>query len=589
MAFDGAHLHIVIKQLNEQLAGGRIDKIHQISKEQLRISIRTKAGAKRLLLSASSNDARIHITDTVADNPQRPPMFCMMLRKRIGGGIIKEIKQYNLERVAEIVIDARDALGNYAQYVIRHEIMGRHSNIILSQDDIIVDAIKRIDEDKSRVRQILPKLTYEYPPQQDKLDPFMMDKNAFQQIILENENVSLAKIFNNNILGLSLSTARFVGLNQVDMDAKPINLTGEQISIAAENLYQFYQNIKDSKFNYYLIKDTDTGAIRDFVIMKEPPIDKSHVIECENASQLIDKYYMEIELNSQLKQLTTSLMQTLKTALKRTKKKLIKQQNILDDSTNSDKYRLYGELLTAYQAQVPKGVDKIDLLNYYSENGEIVTIPLNPEKTANVNAQKYYKKYQKLSRAAKLAAVQVKETQEELDYLESMDISIQNCGDISAAKEIIDEFTSQGYIKKSKIKNTKKDTRKYKASKPRHYVSQDGHDIYIGRNNVQNDYITMKFANADDVFMHTQKIPGSHVIIRAKEGIVSKQALNEGAVLAAYFSKAQSSSNVSVDYTLRKFIKKPNSSKPGYVVYSTHSSINVTPTKNVIDQITEIV
>lgn len=585
MAFDGAHLHIVVKELNEQLAGGRIDKIHQISKEQLRINIRTKAGAKRLLLSASANDARIHITDSAADNPQQPPMFCMMLRKRIGGGIIKEISQHKLERIVEIAIDARDALGDYTQYTLRHEIMGRHSNIILCQEGMIIDAVKRIDEDKSRVRQILPKLKYKYPPQQEKLDPFMMDKNAFQQIILDNEHESLARILNNNILGISVSTAKFVGLNQVDMDKKPMNLTGEQISIAAGNVYQFYQNIKSNKYNYYLIKSADTGIIRDFVIMNENPIDESLIIKCENASQLVDKYYMEIELNSQLKQLTNSLMQTLKTILKRTKKKLRKQQAILDDSTNSDKYKLYGELLTAYQSQIPKGADKIELINYYSENSESVTIPLNPQKSANVNAQIYYKKYQKLNRAAKLATEQVKETQDELDYLEGMETSIQNCGDISAAKEIIDEFISQGYIKKS----IKKDTRKFKTSKPRHYVSQDGHDIYIGRNNVQNDYITMKFAKADDVFMHTQKIPGSHVIIKAKDGIVSKQALNEGAVLAAYFSKAQSSSNVPVDYTLRKFIKKPNGSKPGLVIYSTHSTITVTPTKNIIDQITEVV
>lgn len=584
MAFDGAHLHIVVNELNEQLSGGRIDKIHQISKEQLRINIRTKAGAKRLLLSASANDARIHITESSAENPQRPPMFCMMMRKRISGGIIKEIRQHKLERIVEIIIDARDELGDYTQYILRHEIMGRHSNTILCQDNIIIDAVKRIDEDKSRVRQVLPKYPYEYPPEQEKLDPFMMDKNAFQQIILENEAVPLTRIFNNNILGLSLSTSKFIGQNQVDMDKKPINLTGEQISIAAENINEFYKNIQLKTYNYYLIKSADSGEIIDFVIMQNMPVDSSLIIECESASQLIDKYYTEIELNTQLKQLTNTLMQTLKTTLKRTKKKLIKQQAILDDSTNSAKYKLYGELLTAFQAQVQKGADKVELVNYYSEKGESVTIPLNPEKSSNVNAQIYYKKYQKLNRAAKLASEQVKETQAELDYLESMEISIQNCGDISAAKEIIDEFISQGYIKKS----SKKDTRKYKTSMPRHYVSQDGHDIYIGRNNSQNDYITMKFAKADDVFMHTQKIPGSHVIVKAKEGIVSKQALNEGAMLAAYFSKAQSSSNVPVDYTLRKNIKKPNGSKPGYVIYSTHSTINVTPTKTIIDQITEI-
>jgi len=584
MAFDGAALNIVANELNEQLSGGRIDKIHQISKEQLRINIRTKAGARRLLLSASASNARIHITEQPANNPQRPPMFCMMLRKRIGGGLIKEIKQYKLERIVEILIDARDELGNDASYILRHEIMGKHSNIILCQDNIIVDAIKRIDEDKSRVRQILPRLQYDYPPEQEKLDPFMMDKNAFHQIILENESKPLAKIFNQNILGLSLTSAKYLGLNKVDMDLCPINLTGDHISIAAQNIFDFYKSIINKDVNYYLIKDVETGAIKDYVIMQSEPINSAYIIECESASKLIDRYYVEIELTSQLKQLTNTLSQTLKIALKRTKKKLLKQQLILEDSTNSDKYRLYGELLTAYQAQVPKGAKDVELINYYSDNTESVKIPLNPEKSANVNAQIYYKKYQKLTRAAKLASEQVKQTKEELDYLESMEIAVENCGDISAAKEIIDEFISQGYIKKT----TKKDTRKYTASKPRHFVSKDGHNIYVGRNNSQNDNITMKLAKSDDIFMHTQKIPGSHVIIRANDGIVSKQALNEGALLAAYFSKAQSSSNVPVDYTKRKNIKKPNGSKPGFVIYTTHSTIYVTPSKAKIEDINEI-
>ncbi|MEX1375970.1 MAG: NFACT RNA binding domain-containing protein [Eubacteriales bacterium] len=584
MALDGAALHTVVHELNEQLSGGRIDKIHQISKEQIRINIRTKAGAKRLLLSASANDARIHITNQSADNPPQPPMFCMMLRKRIGGGLIQEIKQYKLERIVEIIIDARDELGKDTTYILRHEIMGRHSNIILCEEDIVVDSIKRIDEDKSRVRQILPKLQYEYPPEQDKLDPFMMDKNAFQDILLENENMPAVNILNKNIVGLSITTAKYLGFDDVDMETSPNKMTGEKVSCAAQNIYDYYAAVRDHQLHYYLVKEPEHSSIKDFLILHRKPLIDTLLVECDNASQLIDKYYIEIELQSQLKQLTNSLNQTLKTALKRTKKKLLKQQIILDDSTNADKYKLYGELLTAYQAQVPKGAEEAILINYYSENAEKVKIPLNPEKSANVNAQIYYKKYQKLSRASKMAEEQVIKTKEELDYLESMEIAVNNCGDISAAKEIIDEFIEQGYIKKT----VKKDTRKFTASKPRHYLSSDGYHIYVGRNNSQNDYITMKFAKPDDIFMHTQKIPGSHVIIRSNEGIVSKQAMNEGAILAAYFSKAQSSSNVPVDYTKRKNIKKPNGAKPGYVIYSTHSSINVTPSKSRVDEIKEL-
>ncbi|MBN2879504.1 MAG: NFACT family protein [Clostridia bacterium] len=584
MAFDGAALHAVALELNEQLSGGRIDKIHQISKEQLRINIRTKAGAKRLLLSASANDARIHITNQPADNPQKPPMFCMMLRKYIGSGKIAEVRQHSVERIAEIVIDSRDELGNDIQYVLIHEIMGRHSNIILCRDGMIMDSIKRIDEDKSRVRQVLPKIKYEYPPEQDKLDPFMMDKDAFHELIIKNENLSPAVSLNRNIMGLSIASAKYLGFDEIDMDKPTNQLSGSEIATAAQNIYEYYNCLKENKIGYYLMADAATGLIDDFAILHKPPVNGSKITECTNASEMLDRYYAEIELSTQLKQLTNSLKQTLKIILKRTKKKLSKQEAILEDSSHADQYRLYGELLTAFQSSVPKGANEVELSNYYSESAERVKIPLNPEKSANVNAQIYYKKYQKLSRAAKLALEQVHQTKEELDYLEGMETAIENCGDISAAKEIIDEFISQGYIKKT----AKKDTRKYTSSKPRHYVSEDGYHIYVGRNNSQNDHMTMKEAGADDVFMHTQKIPGSHVIVKSIDGKVSRQALSEGAILAAYYSKAKASSNVPVDYTLRKNIKKPNGAKPGYVIYSTHSTINVTPSEERMNNIKQI-
>lgn len=584
MPFDGAALHTIAHELHAALRGGRVDKVHQISKEQLRITIRTRGGAKRLLMSAAADSARIHLTTTPAVNPASPPMFCMLLRKHLSGGIIHEIRQVDMERIVELHIDARDELGREARYVLRHEIMGKHSNIILCQNEVIIDAIKRVDEDRSRVRQIMPAYPYEAPPKQDKLDPMMMDDHAFRHLLLQQGNEPCAKALSHNLMGLSIQSARYLGGHAADMDSKPVILSGSDLDALIHQLDQFYTQLRSHTLNGYLLRHPDTRQVMDFMLMHIAPAADADIQPYDSASELVDDYYSQKELAAQLKQQTANLMQSLKIIVKRTRRKLQKQEDTLRDSTHADMYKLYGELLTAYQAQVPKGAAQVELLNYYSEHGEMVTIPLDPEKSANVNAQKYYKKYQKLHRAQQMAQTQVIETQAELNYLESMEHAILQCGDLGAAREIQDEFIAQGYVKK----HVKKDRRKFESSKPRHYRSADGHDIYIGRNNKQNDELTMRFARGEDMWLHTQKIPGSHVIIKARDGQVSKQALNDGILLAAYYSKAQSSSNVPVDYTLRKNIKKPNGAKPGYVIYSTHATATVTPALSRIRQLDEV-
>ncbi len=574
MAFDGAALHCIVRELQEKLTGSRIEKIYQPEKDELHFILRNYGTKYRLVISASSNHPRLHLSDYTKENPSQAPMLCMLLRKKLIGGRLADIAQYDLERIVRLRIDARDELGREATYTIHHEIMGRHSNIILTDaEGRIIDSVKRIDEDKSRIRQILPGLRYEYPPSQGKLNPLMMNKNAFHELLLRESNPSTAKLLSTNLMGLSPVTARYIGHDIKDMDVRATDMSGDDIVKLSEHLETFYQGIDKPDIGCYMINDPVNGELLDFAMLPFAPMASEWLTSYDSPNALVDAYYHEKDTITRLTQRTSALTQSVKTHIKRAKRKLKKQLDTLDNSKESDTYRLYGELLTSYQSQVPKGANEVDLINYYSENGDTITIPLDPEKSANVNAQKYYKKYQKAQTAMKLADKQSQETMQEIDYLESTLQSIESCGELSAADEIKDELIKEGYIKKVKAKKT---SGKTPESKPYHFVSKDGYDIYVGRNNRQNDLLTMKMARGDDLWLHTQSIPGSHVIIKAVDGKISEEALHDGAVLAAWFSKGRSSSNVPVDYTLRRNIRKPNGAKPGYVIFSSHSTINVT-------------
>ena len=321
-----------------------------------------------------------------------------------------------------------------------------------------------------------------------------------------------------------------------------------------------------------MILDTE-GNVADFTLLSYPP-KMPH--ECyDSVSAMLDDFYRLRALKDNISRRTQALRQSVKTHLERTIRKLKIQQNILSDEKKLDKYRICGELVTAYAYMIPKGADEAILDNFYSESGEKIKVPLDPKLSASANAAKYFKKYKKLKTAIGLAHDSIKEITSEINYLDNTLHAIENCDSEDLAIEIQSELMDTGYIRHSK----KKTQRKLPPSKPHRFLSSDGHEIYVGRNNKQNDELTMRFARADDIWLHTKDIPGSHVIIRAKNNTVSQKAINDGAFLAAWFSKARNSSNVPVDYTERRNIRKPNGSKPGYVIFLSNSTINVTCTK----------
>ena len=573
MALDATTVYALSRELNGLLKGAKIEKIHQSEAHQITLALRADKKSCRLLLSASSSYPRVHLAKEAALNPESPPMFCMLLRKRLISGRIQGIVQIDMERVIKITILSKDELLRDNEYALYCEMMGRHSNIILvGEDGIIIDSIKRVDEDKSRVRQVLPGMAYTLPPPQDKLDPKNLSLQDIERILIKNADMSIQKVLQTGIAGISGNTLSFLYDGKYDIDA-PVSRYGERdIELIAGTAYAFYSSLFSGNAKYYMLLD-ESGSASGFTLLDRAP-SIAHK-EYGSLSSLLDDYYGQRALKDNISRRTQALRQSVKTQLERAERKLKIQQDILSDEKKLDKCRIYGELVTSYSYMIPKGAGEAELDNFYSETGEKITVPLDPRLTPSANAAKYFKKYKKLKKAIDLAHGQIKEISAEINYLDNTLHAIENCDSEDLALEIQTELMDGGYIRHSK----KKTSRKLPPSKPHRFLSSDGHEIYVGRNNKQNDVLTMRFARADDIWLHTKDIPGSHVIIRAKNNNVSQKAVNEGAFLAAWFSKARNSSNVPVDYTQRRNIRKPNGSKPGYVIYLSNSTANVTCTK----------
>ncbi len=573
MALDATTVYALAQELNVLLKDGKIEKVHQGEKHQLTLAIRADRKSYKLLLSASSSYPRVHIADEAALNPESPPMFCMLLRKKLIAGRIKSVEQIDMERIIKIEISSRDELSRENTYYLYCEMMGRHSNVILVDDENkIIDSIKRVDENKSRVRQIMPSIEFTLPPPQNKHNPKDLSTEDIYRILLKDIDKSIQSAIQSNIAGISTKTIIYIFDKKYDIDAPLSRFNEDDLSSIAQTLYDFYKALFSNALSFYILLD-DSGNGLDFTLLdNEPSINHK---EYESINELIDDFYKMRALKDNISRRTQTLRQSVKTHLARNIRKLKIQQDILGDEKKLEKYKIYGELLTSYSYAIPKGAKEAELDNFYSENGEKITVPLDQRLSASANAAKYFKKYKKLKTGAELANKQIKNISSEIEYLDSTLHSIENCDSEDLAIEIQNELMANGYIRKTKNKTS----RKLPPSKPHRFVSSDNHEIYVGRNNKQNDELTMRFARSNDVWLHTKDIPGSHVIIRAKNNTVSDKAIKEGAFLAAWYSKARNSSHVPVDYTQRKNMRKPNGAKPGYVIFLSNFTINVTCTK----------
>lgn len=574
MALDALAVRCLVNEIKPLILNGRIDKIHQPEKDEIVINIRTPENKFSLVLSASSAHPRIHFTSRSKKNPQTAPMFCMLLRKHLGNGRIINAEQIDFERIVRLSFESYDELGDLTQKHIIIEIMGRHSNIILVNDDMkIIDAIKHVDFTVSSVRQILPGLTYEYPPTQDKV-PFIdiTPQTDIDFSLPQTADKALMSVLS----GISPLTAREIVYNtfgRTDITTHELNLN-KQSALKAEAV-RFASQIKDNCFSPCMIRENNSGRILDFSAVNIRQYENSaSVTHYDSINSLLDDFYSLRDMHERMRQKSADLVRLLNNNIERVTKKLVILEKTLSDAENKEKYKIYGDLLTANIYMLTDGMQSVEVSNYYEEDMPAVKIPLDPQLSPSQNAQRYYKKYNKAKTAETEAAKQLKAARADLDYLESTLSALNNAETEEDLNAVRSELIAEGYLKRKM--NVKQ--QKQSISKPLHFTSPDGFDVYVGKNNTQNDYLTLKFANSSDIWFHTKNIHGSHTVI--KLGIdknVPKSTMIFAAQLAAYYSKARSSSQVPVDYTQIKNVKKPNGAKPGMVIYDKYNTVYVTP------------
>lgn len=578
MSMDGLSLYSAMNELNKRLAGGKIDKIQQTDKEELLLMVRSLGQTYRLLINASASDNRVQLTELKKQAPSEAPMFCMLLRKRIAGGKIVRFEQERLDRVLRISIETYNDLGDLSVFALYCELMGKHSNIILvNEKGVIVDAIKHVGLGMSSVRFVMPGLEYSAPPAQDKQDPSKASADDFSMAMCM-VGMSIAKALSNAFFGLSPAVAAQLVARYTDK-TECTQLSEAEREELAERLAAFYADMAQGKEKASAVLNAlgETEAVYPFAIAG------GGIKLYDSIGEALDSLYINSDRREWAKRHGASARKVLQNNIERCEKKLALYADALNSGEQMEKCRLYGELLTANLHSLKSGTDTAAVDNYYADPVERIAIPLDRQLTPGENAQRYYKKYQKLKAARDMAIVQREQTLSELNYLEGQLDNLTKCTAENELSELIEELKEQGYIKRDKGGKKKM---KLAASKPMHFVSSTGADIYVGKNNRQNDELTLRFASPNDIWMHTKNIPGSHVIVKG----ASEQdtaTMTEAALLAAYYSRARGSENVAVDYTPRKYVKKPAGAKPGMVIYTTNKTAYVTPSEEAVARLKE--
>lgn len=564
MSFDGLFTRAITNELSSLLKGGRINKIHQPYKNEIILAVRANGVNHKLLLSAHPSYARVQITNEQYDNPNEPPMFCMLLRKHLEGFIIEDIKQAGLDRMIIFEVKGRNEIGDISYKQLIVEIMGRHSNIIIVDKtrNMILDSIKHISFALNSHRAIMPGQEYILPPQQEKLNPFEAQEDDVLRMIDFNAgklDKQLVAIF----AGVSPALAR-----EIVFEAGLANRV---------TLPQAFMSVMND-FRDHTYKPSITyGSNKEAFYLIPLKHLKGEVKSHESLSSLLDRFYFGKAERDRVKQQGNDLERLIANEKEKNIKKIKKLEATLEDAKKAEQYQLYGELLTANIYMVQKGMKEITVINYYDENGASITIPLEPRKTPSENAQRYFTKYQKAKNSVNIVKEQIELAKTEAAYFDSLlqQVEAASPKDI---EEIREELIEGGYIRARQKKGSKnKQNQKPLLEK---YSSTDGTEILVGKNNKQNDYLTNKVAARDEIWLHTKDIPGSHVVIRSKEP--SDETIMEAAQIAAYFSKARNSSSVPVDFTRVRHVKKPAGAKPGFVIYEQQQTVYITPDEDII-------
>ncbi len=586
MSLDGIAIHALADELSASLVGARIDKIQQPDSSTILLSVRQPGNSNKLLLSCNAQTARICVTTTVKSNQNQPPMFCMVMRKHIEGSKIVAIRQAGWERMVEIVCDGYDEMGEKATRILIGEFMGKHSNMILINPDtnIILDSARRLGTDTSQYRQVLPGLTYIVPPPQDKVS--IMDLTEEQMIGFFMDapaSMSLKKILLNNIAGFGPQTAaEVIHRSGINPDERVDFLGDYDYSRIWQQILWLRDLIERKAYQPTIVTDgKKTIAFAPFPLEQFSQYEQ-HTLE--SMSVLMEQFIGRKEKENHLTQRISDLERIINREIERCEKKLALQLDKVQEGDDAEHFKLWGELITANLYQINQG-DAATVVNYYDPEQQIITIPMQSNLSPNENAQKYFRKYAKAKVGAQQSLIQAELTQDELNYLDSIKNSLRNAQTLEDLNDVRLELESAEYVKAKLTKQNKKN-KKEPEYKPLvlHYGDIE---LLVGKNNVQNDYVTTKVARNNDVWFHAKDIPGSHVIIRNHQAQqeLSQTILDFAAHIAAYFSKSRQSALVPVDYTLKRYVHKPNGAKPGRVIYENQKTIYITPDEDAIQQI----
>lgn len=577
MSFDGFVTRCVTDELRSKLLNGKIDKVYQPEKDEIILSVRTRSGNSKLLLSASASNPRIHLTEVQRENPMNPPMLCMLMRKHLAGAVIVDIKQNGSDRVVRIDAETRNELGDLCTRSVIIEIMGRHSNIILVDDSgRIMDSAKHIDFTVSAVRQVLPGMTYELPPAQDKTAADSLKATELMEALAaQPEDTLMDKFLLSEIMGMSPLLAREI-VYRFSCNTKMMKCEVDCAAFVVHTI-DFLKNICGGIYEPSLVIEPSEKKPVAFSCVRLSQYEGAYKIEeYDSISEVIDSFFEIRSRREHMNRRSAALLKLIHNNIERCQKKIVMHKEHIRSAQDRDKYKMYGDLLTANLYRIKYGDKSVRVQNYYSESGEKIEIPLKADISPSQNAQRFYKRYNKAKTTEKFASEQLEIAENEKYYLESVADALENADTPVELDEIRQELMTEGYI--AKQNNAKK--KQQKKSEPIKIISVDGYEILIGRNNRQNDELTLKSAYSTDLWFHTKEIPGSHTIIRTRgTGEAPETTMMQAAKLAAYYSKARNSSKVPVDYTLIKNVKKPNGAKPGMVIYDRYNTVYVTPSE----------
>lgn len=581
MALDGVFLRLIKNQL-EPLIGGRVDKIHQPSREEILLTIRTREGTFRLLFNTGAGNARVHVTTAEIENPKTPPMFCMLMRKHLSSGKLMDIRQDGFERILYFDFDSANEMGDICRFTLAIEIMGRHSNLILiNSENKIVDSIKRVGQDMSSVRMILPGMTYTLPPKEQRFSLIDNESSEICNGVKDYPKYTLPKALMKVIEGISPVFAREAEFYTAKGEELVVeNMTDEHFDRLNFFIKKTASDLKSGE-NKYTVLRTKDGLLKDFCFCDISQYGNLMITkQFESPCEVLDYFYSQRDSVARMKQKAQDLFKILMNTIDRISRRTANQRQELKECAEREKLKKCGDLIMSNLYRIEKGQGSVEVEDFYEPDCPIIKIKLDKRLNPSQNAQKYYREYRKLDTAEKKLTGLIKEGEEELLYIDSVFDSLTRATTEGEVAELRTELAEQGYVKLSRIKG-----KPPKAMPPMKFISSNGYEILVGRNNKQNDKLTCKTADKTDIWLHTKELTGSHTIIRCNGENPPESTILEAAIIAAYHSKGRNSSQVPVDFTLIKNVKKPTGAKPGMVIFTSNQTLYVTPDEELVEKL----